>query len=41
MLMNGMKNPGISIWRRRIGVISTVLGFLLFAPACFVYLRYA
>jgi hypothetical protein len=39
--MNGMKNPGISIWRRRIGVISTVLGFLLFAAARFMYLRYA
>jgi hypothetical protein len=39
--MNGRKNPGISIWRRRIGAISTVLGFLLFAAICFVYLRYA
>src|ERR1700691_1151223 len=27
--MNGMKNPGILIWRRRIGAISTVLGFVL------------
>jgi|GEM_PF-4309689 hypothetical protein len=26
--MNGMENPGVSIWRRRIGAISTVLGFL-------------
>jgi|ERR1700722_3038403 hypothetical protein len=40
-LANGMKNPGISIWRRRIGATSTVLGFLLFAAACFVYLSYA
>ena len=30
----------ISIWRRRIGTVSTVLGFPLFAAACFVYERY-
>ena len=29
------------MWRQRVGVISTLLGFLLFAAACFVYLRYA
>ena len=35
------KDPSISTWRRRIGAVSTVLGFLLFAVGCFVYLRYA
>ena len=39
--INGMKSPGDSIWRQRIGASSTVLGLLLFAAACFVYLRYA
>jgi hypothetical protein len=39
--MNGVKNPGNSIWRQRIGTSSTVLGLFLFAAACFVYLRYA
>jgi hypothetical protein len=39
--MNGIKNPVISIWRRRIGAISTALGLLLLAVACFAYLRYA
>ena len=39
--MNGTRNPGISIWRRRIGAIGTLLGLLLFATACFLYLRYA
>ena len=36
-----MNNPSIAIWRRRIGVVSTSLGLLLFAGACSVYLRYA
>src|ERR1700685_460454 len=39
--MNGMKNPSISIWRRRVGAISTALSFLLLAAACFLYVRYA
>jgi hypothetical protein len=38
--MNVMNNPGSSIWRRRIGVLSTLLGLPLFAAACVVYLRY-
>ena len=38
---NGFKNRDISIWRRRIGAFSTLLGFLLLAAACFEYLRYA
>ena len=29
------------MWRRRIGASSTVLGLILFAAACFLYLRYA
>jgi hypothetical protein len=36
-----VEKPHGAIWRRKIGAISTVLGFLLFAAACFVYLRYA
>lgn len=36
-----MKTSRISIWRQRIGAVSTSLGFLLFVGACFVYLRYA
>src|ERR1051326_467632 len=36
-----MKNPRISIRRRSIGVISTVLGFLFFSTACVLYLRYS
>jgi hypothetical protein len=36
-----MNTARIAIWRRRIGAASTSLGFLLFAGACFVYLRYA
>jgi hypothetical protein len=36
-----MKTARTAFWRRRIGVASTSLGFLLFVGACFVYLRYA
>ena len=36
-----MKNPSIAVWRRKIGMVSTSVGLLLFAGACFVYLRYA
>src|SRR5580704_1026289 len=36
-----MKNSGIPIWRRRIGAISTVVGFLLLVTVCSVYFRYA
>jgi hypothetical protein len=36
--MNGMKSPNISIWRKRIGMISALLGILLFAPLRLVYL---
>jgi hypothetical protein len=35
-----MKTDRIAIWRRRIGALTTSLGFLLFVGACFVYLRY-
>ena len=33
-------NPGMSIWRRRIGVTCILLGIILFSVASFVYLRY-
>src|ERR1041385_199315 len=36
-----MKNPRISIWRRRIGVFCTVVGCLFFAASRFLYIRYA
>jgi hypothetical protein len=31
----------IALWRRRLGTVSTALGSILFAVACFIYLRYA
>jgi hypothetical protein len=34
-------NPRIAVWRRRLGLVSTALGSVLFAVACFIYLRYA
>jgi len=40
-IRRAMKTDRISIWRRRIGAVSTSLGFLLLVGACFVYLRYA
>ena len=40
-IRRAMKTDRIAIWRRRIGAVSTSLGFLLFVGACFVYLRYA
>jgi hypothetical protein len=36
-----MKTPTVAVWRRRIGEISVSVGALLFAAACFIYLRYA
>ena len=36
-----MNTSRIAVWRRRIGGVSVVVGLLLFAVACFIYLRYA
>ncbi len=36
-----MRNLQVAIWRRRIGVVSAVLGLFLLAGAVFPYLRYA
>jgi hypothetical protein len=38
--IRSVKNDRIAIWRRRIGAVTTSLGFLLLVGACFVYLRY-
>jgi hypothetical protein len=34
-----MGSARVAVWRRRLAVVSTVLGLLLFAT-CFIYLRY-
>jgi hypothetical protein len=36
-----MSNTRVEVWRRRLGLVSTVLGLLLFATSYFIYLRYA
>jgi hypothetical protein len=36
-----MSNTRVAVWRRRLALVSTVLGVLLFATSCFIYLRYA
>ena len=36
-----MRNPTVAIWRRRLGVVSAVLGLCLFVAAMFPYHRYA
>lgn len=36
-----MKKSKSTVRRRAIGIVSTSLGLLLFADACFVYMRYA
>ena len=35
-----MKGPTIAVWRRRIGILITSLGLLLFAGNDFIYLRF-
>jgi hypothetical protein len=36
-----MNTHRIVVWRRRIGAVSATLGLLVFAVACFIYVRYA
>jgi hypothetical protein len=39
-MFNVMNRPRLSIWRKRAGVTSTVIGLLFFAVGYFMYQRY-